>query len=456
MSHPELESRLGHRFADPSILEQALTHSSYASEHPGVGFNERFEFLGDAVLQLVITEFLFSSYPELPEGKMAKIRAASVSGEELTDVARQLDLGPGLRLGKGEEASGGRDKDSILADAMEAVLAADPPRCRFSRRPSSDPRPVGRSGSRQGRFAGPARFQDQAPGDTGRQRTQAGIRDGGIGTGSRPGLHSRGDDRRVRNGKRNRPLEEARPAGSCPPCPGAHDRLNWSRGRPGPQRRDCFSAKSWTRKASSPSRSPPLTMGRNRPARSPANLVRASGVNSRRRAAKRRITAISSSLSNDTSQPSISAAGAGRRDRGESAVADHDRAGGQVPDPLVPGRDQNRDGADCVGNGQEVDQPQQRPQGDGSQAERGSVDGGHPQPEGGLAGGPSPVEGLEDDVVAQNDGRHHQGSDAKQEDPQVARKTGTGQGESERCHQQQGALNGQIDGGRTQPGTESR
>lgn len=124
MSHPELESRLGHRFADPSILEQALTHSSYASEHPGVGFNERFEFLGDAVLQLVITEFLFSSYPELPEGKMAKIRAASVSGEELTDVARQLDLGPGLRLGKGEEASGGRDKDSILADAMEAVLAA--------------------------------------------------------------------------------------------------------------------------------------------------------------------------------------------------------------------------------------------------------------------------------------------------------------------------------------------
>lgn len=124
MSHPDLESALGHRFADPSILEQALTHSSYASEHPGAGFNERFEFLGDAVLQLAVTEFLFGAYPELPEGKMAKIRAASVSGAELAEVAHQLDLGPSLRLGKGEEASGGREKDSILADAMEAVLAA--------------------------------------------------------------------------------------------------------------------------------------------------------------------------------------------------------------------------------------------------------------------------------------------------------------------------------------------
>lgn len=120
----DFETRLGHNFAAGKILSQALTHSSYASEHPGVGFNERFEFLGDAVLQLVVTEFLFQTFPGLAEGQMAKIRAASVSRTELADVARELDLGANLRLGRGEEASGGAEKDSILADAMEAVIAA--------------------------------------------------------------------------------------------------------------------------------------------------------------------------------------------------------------------------------------------------------------------------------------------------------------------------------------------
>jgi ribonuclease III len=119
-----LEAGLGHTFDDGAILAEALTHSSFASEHSAVGHNERFEFLGDAVLQLAITEFLFAAYPDLPEGQMAKIRAASVSGAELAAVARRLDLGPHLRLGRGEEASGGREKDSILADAMEAVIAA--------------------------------------------------------------------------------------------------------------------------------------------------------------------------------------------------------------------------------------------------------------------------------------------------------------------------------------------
>lgn len=123
-SRRDLEAALGHRFSDASILDEALTHTSYASEHPGVGHNERFEFLGDAVLQLAITEFLFATYPDLPEGQMAKIRAASVSGAELAILARSLDLGAHLRLGRGEEATGGREKDSILADAMEAVLAA--------------------------------------------------------------------------------------------------------------------------------------------------------------------------------------------------------------------------------------------------------------------------------------------------------------------------------------------
>lgn len=122
--HAGLESALGHDFSDTSILIEALTHSSYAAEHPGIGHNERFEFLGDAVLQLAITEFLFATYPELPEGEMAKIRAASVSGKELTSVARTVGVGRYLRLGRGEEASGGREKESILADAMEAVLAS--------------------------------------------------------------------------------------------------------------------------------------------------------------------------------------------------------------------------------------------------------------------------------------------------------------------------------------------
>lgn len=124
MTHAGLETALGHDFTDPSILGEALTHSSYASEHPGTGHNERFEFLGDAVLQLAVTEYLFATFPHLPEGQMAKVRAASVSGAELCSVARSLGLGRHLRLGRGEETSGGRDKDSILADAMEAVLAA--------------------------------------------------------------------------------------------------------------------------------------------------------------------------------------------------------------------------------------------------------------------------------------------------------------------------------------------
>ncbi len=120
----DLEANLGHEFSKPHLMVQALTHSSYASEHPGTEYNERFEFLGDAVLQLAVTDFLFSQYPALPEGQLAKIRAASVSGAALTEMAERVGLGAHLRLGRGEEASGGREKESILADAMEAVLAA--------------------------------------------------------------------------------------------------------------------------------------------------------------------------------------------------------------------------------------------------------------------------------------------------------------------------------------------
>jgi ribonuclease-3 len=119
-----LEEALGHRFTRPELLAAALVHRSYAAEVEGQADNERFEFLGDAVLQLVITEFLFAEYPELTEGEMAKVRAASVNRVELAEVARRLGLGEVLQLGRGEEQSGGREKDSILGDAMEAVLAA--------------------------------------------------------------------------------------------------------------------------------------------------------------------------------------------------------------------------------------------------------------------------------------------------------------------------------------------
>lgn len=119
-----LEGRLGVRFADPKLLVTALTHRSYSFEQGGVPQNERLEFLGDAVLGLVITEAIFTWYPQLPEGEMAKLRASSVNMSVLAEVARELGLGEQLFLGRGEELSGGRDKNSILADALEAVIGA--------------------------------------------------------------------------------------------------------------------------------------------------------------------------------------------------------------------------------------------------------------------------------------------------------------------------------------------
>jgi ribonuclease III len=106
------------------MREWALTHRSYAFER-GLGeTNERLEFLGDAVLGLVVTDLAYRRFPELPEGELAKLRAATVNMLTLADVARDIHLGEEILLGKGEELSGGRDKTSILADAMEAVLGA--------------------------------------------------------------------------------------------------------------------------------------------------------------------------------------------------------------------------------------------------------------------------------------------------------------------------------------------
>jgi ribonuclease-3 len=118
-----LEATLG-TAVDPELLERALTHRSYAYEHGGLPHNERLEFLGDAVLGLVVADALYMTHPDLPEGQLAKLRASVVNARALADVARSLELGRWLRLGKGEEVTGGRDKVSILADTMEAVLGA--------------------------------------------------------------------------------------------------------------------------------------------------------------------------------------------------------------------------------------------------------------------------------------------------------------------------------------------
>ncbi len=119
-----LERALRVRFRDPELARAALTHRSYAFEEGILETNERLEFLGDAVLGLVVTDLAYRRFPGLPEGELAKLRAATVNMVTLADVARTLDLGEELLLGRGEESSGGRDKTSILADAMEAVLGA--------------------------------------------------------------------------------------------------------------------------------------------------------------------------------------------------------------------------------------------------------------------------------------------------------------------------------------------
>lgn len=109
---------------DAELLDLALTHRSYAYEHGALPHNERLEFLGDAVLGVVVTETLYRRFPDLPEGQLAKFRSAVVNARALADLSRTIGLGEFLLLGRGEETTGGRDKSSILADAMEAVIGA--------------------------------------------------------------------------------------------------------------------------------------------------------------------------------------------------------------------------------------------------------------------------------------------------------------------------------------------
>lgn len=119
-----LPDALGYRFNDPELLRLALRHRSWCAENGGVEPNERLEFLGDSVLGLVITDHLYRTYEDQPEGVLAQRRAELVSTVMLADVARQLDLGSEICLGRGEAATGGRDKSSILADALEALFGA--------------------------------------------------------------------------------------------------------------------------------------------------------------------------------------------------------------------------------------------------------------------------------------------------------------------------------------------
>ena len=122
--HESLADRIGYRFDDPALLGLAMAHRSWCAEEPGRASNERLEFLGDAVLGLVVAEFCFRSHPDLSDGQMSKIRASVVNTKVLAEVSVGLGIAGHLRLGRGEDLSGGRAKESILADATEAVIGA--------------------------------------------------------------------------------------------------------------------------------------------------------------------------------------------------------------------------------------------------------------------------------------------------------------------------------------------
>lgn len=120
----KFEDTINYTFDNKSYILEALTHSSYSNENKNYKFNERLEFLGDSVLSIVISDYLFKKEKNLPEGELTKLRANIVCEESLSEVAGQIHLGEYLLLGKGEEATGGRERISILADALEAVIAA--------------------------------------------------------------------------------------------------------------------------------------------------------------------------------------------------------------------------------------------------------------------------------------------------------------------------------------------
>jgi len=124
LNYSPLRDALGDPTLDAELLERALTHRSYAYEHGGLPTNERLEFLGDSVLGVVVTETLYRTHPDLSEGHLAKLRAAVVNARALAGVGRKIRLGTYIKLGRGEDTTGGRDKASILSDTVEAVIGA--------------------------------------------------------------------------------------------------------------------------------------------------------------------------------------------------------------------------------------------------------------------------------------------------------------------------------------------
>lgn len=122
----DLQNKIGYQFKNPALLNEALTHSSYANEHKSqhIKYNERLEFLGDSVLSIVVSDYIYKNCPELPEGELTKLRASLVCEKSLYEFAKKIDLGKYLILSKGERKNGGADRPSILSDAFEALIAA--------------------------------------------------------------------------------------------------------------------------------------------------------------------------------------------------------------------------------------------------------------------------------------------------------------------------------------------
>ena len=121
----KLQNKIEYTFKNKALLEEAITHSSYANEHHGsVPYNERMEFLGDAVLSFVSAQYLYEKYPDMPEGRLSKLRSSLVCTQSLSSFAKEIELGSYLRMGKGETAMGGAQRPSVLEDAFEALIAA--------------------------------------------------------------------------------------------------------------------------------------------------------------------------------------------------------------------------------------------------------------------------------------------------------------------------------------------
>src|SRR3954469_19397618 len=209
---------------DADLVERAVTHRSYAYENGGLPTNERLEFLGDSVLGLVVTEELYRRHPDLPEGQLAKLRAAVVNSRALAEVARTLDIGRFLRLGRGEEASGGRGQASILPPPPRAPLRAGlhaprrprggPPRRRLHRprpgaAPGRHPRSVRAAARRRSPARGRPRLEDVAAGAC-RQPVprRAGVRRERKRPRPRQGLPCHGDRGRGAGGRGGRPQQE--------------------------------------------------------------------------------------------------------------------------------------------------------------------------------------------------------------------------------------------------------